>query len=84
MPNVVEFLAAAGRSAHWRDATGAMRSKLAVEAGLDAPLQEALLDGDRRRLETLLGQAANICCLIYAPQDDEREDDEPAPDQSEK
>jgi hypothetical protein len=67
-----------------RYATDETRSQRLIEAGIAAPLRDALLSGNSGLLETLLGQPANICCLIYAPQDDAPERDEPDQDQGEK
>jgi hypothetical protein len=73
--NVVDFLQRAGEDSQLRYAgCGGLEQALA-QTNIAAPLREALLKGDSTRLAALLGSRMDMCGVIYAPQDEEPEDD---------
>lgn len=73
MSNVIEFLERLGADARLRDASNHEIKEALDLAKIEPAQQAALLTGDGRALETLLGVKANSCCLIHAPDDDEDE-----------
>jgi len=73
--NVVDFLQRAGEDSQLRYAgCGGLEQALA-QTNIAAPLREALLKGDSTRLSALLGSRMDMCGVIFAPQDEEPEDD---------
>lgn len=71
MPNAIEFLERLGRDAHLRHASAEQLGTAFSNAATDPALLTAIMDEDMQTLQTLLGADTNVCCLIYAPEDDE-------------
>jgi hypothetical protein len=71
MSSVMDFLEEWGRDARLRYATGAELARAVARAPLDPFMRKALLAGDRRHLEFLIGACPNVCCLITVPRGDE-------------
>ena len=75
MSNVVDFLQRAGEDSQLRYAgCGGLEQALA-QTNIAAPLREALLKGDSAGLAALLGSRMDMCGIIYAPQDQEPDED---------
>jgi len=77
--NVIDFLQRLGQDADLRQATGKELELALTEAGIDPALRAALLVGDQRKLERLLGASTNVCAMISPgrkEEDEEEEDDE--------
>lgn len=89
MLDVLDFLEKMGRDARLRDASQADFERAVADAGLAPELQQALVAGDSRRLDVLLG-VRHVCGVMIPGKEDEdeeeRKDDEddrrqgPAPD----
>lgn len=62
MLNVIDFLERMGKNAHLRHASRKDLGLAMVDAQFDSELQAAILAGDQRRLEVLLG-VNNVCCV---------------------
>jgi hypothetical protein len=79
MSNVIDFLERLGTDAHLRNASDVELEQALVNAQIDPAVREAILAGDQRRLESLLGATTNVCCVVYAPirEDDDEESEEP-------
>ena len=79
MSNVIDVLEQLGRDARWRYATGDAVATALIQAGIEPPLQAAILGEDRALVESLVGASPNVCCMVNHPEDDEesREADEP-------
>lgn len=75
MLDVVDFLERLGGDASTRDAAPAEVERKFIEAGLGTALRMALVSGDRKELERLLGAKSNVCCIID-PAVEEDEDEE--------
>jgi hypothetical protein len=85
MSNAIEFLERLGSDAQLRYASAMALEQALAESNLEPHVREAILTGDRHRLESALGAKANVCCAIYAParEDDDRQGeagDEPQQD----
>ena len=74
MSNVVDFLEQMGRDAHLRHVTGFELEAALTRAGVEASLHAAILGGDQRLLESLVGASHPICCLINVPEEEETEE----------
>jgi hypothetical protein len=74
MSNVVDFLEQMGRDAHLRQVTGFELEAALTRAGIESSLRAAILGGDQRLLESLVGASHPICCLIHVPDDEDGED----------
>lgn len=89
MSNVIDFLERLGKDAQLRHAPDSALEQALINAQIDPAVREAILLRDQRRLEDLLGANANVCCVIYAPMQEEgdeedeekRQDDGEAPDE---
>lgn len=89
MLDIVDFLEHVGRDARLRDASQADMESAASDAGLNPELRQAVVAGDKARLEVLLG-SRNVCSVMIPGKEDdseeERKDDEddrqqgPSPD----
>jgi hypothetical protein len=86
MSNVIDFLEQMGRDAQWRHATGEAMQAALIQAGIEPPVQAAILGEDRGLLESLVGASPNICCMVNHPEEEEerREDDEEGEDEKKK
>lgn len=71
MSNVVEFLEKWGRDARLRYATGAEVVRTLAGTQIDPFVRKAIVGGDRRHLEFLVGAQPNVCCMIAVPRGDE-------------
>ena len=71
MSNIIEFLGQMGQDARLRYATGNELEQALTRAQIEPALRAAVLAGDRRRLEVLLGAAGNRFCGVYVPDGDE-------------
>jgi len=71
MSNIIEFLGQMGQDARLRYATGNELEQALTRAQIEPALRAAVLGGDRRRLEVLLGAAGNTFCGVYVPDGDE-------------
>jgi hypothetical protein len=77
MSNVIDFLECLGKDAQLRHASDPELEQALIRAQIDPAVREAILLRDQRRLESLLGATANVCCAIYAPvREDEPEEEE--------
>lgn len=90
MVDVIEFLERWGGEAKLRYAGAAELTHALTLAGIDPFVRKAILAANQRHLEFLLGARANVCCLIYSPdekedeEEEEREDDDPDEEQHEE
>jgi hypothetical protein len=71
---IIDFLEKLGHQAELRGASAVELEQALAEAGIEPHLWAAILDMNQSRFESLLGARANVCCLIYSP--DEKEDEE--------
>ena len=77
MSNVIDFLEQMGRDARLRyAASDEIRSNF-VSAQIDPALHAALLGGDSKRLEALLGARTDMCPIIFPVQEDEADTTQP-------
>jgi hypothetical protein len=86
MSNVIDLLERLGKDAQLRNASDGELEQVMIRASIDPAVREAILGRDQRRLEELLGAAANVCCMIFVPaqeEPEEQEDDDKEPDQEE-
>jgi hypothetical protein len=74
MSNVIDFLELMGQEPRLRYAPRGQLLEAMAGAAIEADLQSAILTGDGRALEALLGISASSCCLIHAPDEDEPEE----------
>lgn len=82
MSKVIEFLDAMGRDARLRHAGADVLVDALAQAQIDPALRDAVLSGDQRRLELLLGARTNVVCGFAPAQDDE--EPQKAPDDDEE
>jgi hypothetical protein len=75
--NVIDVLERLGQDARLSRASEDVLAQALEHSGLEPPAMQAILRGDRRGLEALLGVRANVCCLVYAPDEEPPEGDEP-------
>ena len=71
MSNFMEFLEQMGRDAQLRYATSNGLEQALMRAQIGPAARAAVLAGDRRQLEVLLGATGNTFCGIYVPDGDE-------------
>ena len=71
MSNFMEFLEKMGQDAQLRYATSHELQQALTRAQIDPAVGAAVLTGDRRQLEVLLGATANTFCGVIAPAGDE-------------
>jgi hypothetical protein len=70
MTDIIDFLERMGRDAGLRGATRAELAEVLVEAQVDPLVRKAVVAGDRRTLEHLLGAQPNVCCMTNYPEND--------------
>lgn len=70
MSNVIEFLEKMGREAQLRHASAAELATALNQQAVDPELHAAILAGDQRRLEAVLGARTNVICGM-APAEEE-------------
>jgi hypothetical protein len=73
--NVVDFLQRAGEDSQLRYAGGGGLEQALSQTNIAPALREALLKGDSARLAALLSSRMEMCGVIFAPQDEEPEDE---------
>jgi hypothetical protein len=71
---IIDFLEKIGREVGLRGASATELEEALAEAGIDPRLWTAILGMNQSQIESLLVAPANVCCLIYSP--DEKEDEE--------
>ena len=76
MLNVIDFLERMGRDAQLHSATGLEVEAALLEAGIEPGARAAILGGDQRLLESLVGASHNICCMINVPDEEEESEEE--------
>jgi hypothetical protein len=76
MSNVIDFLEHLGKDARLRHASDLDLEQALIRAQIDPAVREAILLRDQRRLESLLGTNANVCCLVYSPMREDDDEDE--------
>lgn len=76
MSNIIGFLEQMGRDARLRHATGLELEAALTEAGVEPDLWPAVLGGDQRLLESVIGASYNICCLVNVPEEEEESEEE--------
>ena len=76
MSNVIDFLERMGQDARLRDATESELDAALVQAGIEPALRTAMLGEDSHALESLLGVAPTLCCLIHKEDEEEEPDEE--------
>ena len=88
MSNVIDFLERFGQDADLHRASDEALAEALRNAGIEPAVQAAVLDGDQRTLEALLGANTNVCCMVYKEDEEEEEteeeddeDDEHEPDE---
>lgn len=86
MSNVIDFLERLGNDAQLRHASEVEIERAMTRAAIDPAVREAILAGDQRRLEALLGATPNVCCMIYSParEDDDESEDERKQDEDDE
>jgi hypothetical protein len=67
----MEFLEKMGQDARLRYATSNELEQALTRAQIEPAARAAVLAGDRRRLEVLLGATANTFCGVIVPEGDE-------------
>jgi hypothetical protein len=84
MSSVVDFLERLGSEARWRDASEDEIKLALADAGIDAPMCNAILTGNAANLQALLGQKPLMGEQVPSPEEvptdpdkeEEEEDDE--------
>jgi hypothetical protein len=71
MSNAIELLERLGRDARLRHASAEQLSAALSHAAIDSALRSAIMRKDQQALQLLLGADTNVCCLVYAPEEDE-------------
>jgi len=82
--NVIDFLERLGQDAQLRDATGEEIEAALLNAGIEPGLRAAILEGDQRALEALLGADTNVCCVVYKEDEEEEEEHEDEEEEEEE
>lgn len=72
MSNVIDFLERMGQDADLRHATGDQIAQTLSNANVSAELRAAIVDGDRAKIEMLLGAKANVCAIVFPVEEDNR------------
>ena len=82
MKNVTQVLASMGASAELQSPESV--AEFVNRSELSAEMQTALIEQDATTLERNLDICPDIVCIILAPEDDEPEETEDAPNEEEK
>jgi hypothetical protein len=82
--NVIDFLERLGQDAQLRDATGEEIEVALLNAGIEPDLRAAILEGDQRALEALLGADSNVCCVVYKEDEEEEEEEHEGEEEEEE
>jgi hypothetical protein len=72
MSDVIDFLERLGQDSTLRHATGEQLQ--GALSDVEPQLRAALMAGDRKVIEALVG-TNNVCCMIFAPLQEEEEGD---------
>jgi hypothetical protein len=75
MSNVIDFLEKWGQDAQLRHATSTELEQALLRAGIEPAERVAILGADRCRLESLLGARSRVVCAIWAPQEEEDQEE---------
>ena len=75
MANVIDFLEKLGQDSQLRHAASTEVDAALRRAGIDPAARTAILNSDRRALESLLGARSKIVCAIFAPEEEEEQED---------
>ena len=67
MSDIIDFLERMGRDSDLRYGSSATIDQAMQEAHISPELRAVLVRGDQTSLESLLGAATNVCCMIHAP-----------------
>jgi len=67
MSDLIDFLERMGSDSQLRFATQPGLEEALLHAGIAATARSAVLTGDQRRLESLIGVRHNVCNLINLP-----------------
>lgn len=67
MSNGIDFLERLGQDSGLRHAPEAVLERALSETHMIPELRAAILEGNQRMLETLLGAGSTVCCLVCAP-----------------
>src|SRR5690606_5363495 len=70
--NVVDLLERIGQSARLQALSGEQLAQELARAGIEPAVQAAIVQQRSRELEQLIGASSNVCCLVHAPQDEDR------------
>jgi hypothetical protein len=76
MSNLIDVIVAWGGDAQWRHATDEAREAALIQAGFAPEVRAAMLGTDQGVLESLLGAAHNICCMVNHPEEEQEEPEE--------
>jgi hypothetical protein len=82
MSDLIDFLERMGGDSQSRFVTGPGLEEALTRAGIAPTVRSAVLAGDQRRLESLIGASHNVCNLINFPdEEEEKEGDEEKEDE---
>lgn len=84
MSKVIDFLERLGRDVQLRHATGTELEQALAAADIEPAMREAILGGDRLRLEALLEMIPNVCCGLHPAREDEEEEQSEDEDQDDR
>jgi hypothetical protein len=76
MSNVIDFLEKWGQDSQLRYATSAELEQALLRAGIEPAGRAAIFGADRCALESLLGARSRVVCAIYAPEEEEVEEED--------
>lgn len=76
MSSIIGFLERMGRDSQLRHAGEAELAQALQDAGIEPMLSSTVVCGDLATLEATLHVDRTLCCLIYAPLDDDKEEKE--------
>jgi hypothetical protein len=77
MADVIDFLERMGQDAALRHASEAVLEQAMRDAQMAPRQRAALLSGDRAEIEAAIGADGNVCCAVFAPEQEEKESQEP-------
>lgn len=76
MSSIIGFLERMGRDSQFRHASQEDLAQALNEAGIERMMSRAILCGDLATLQAELYIDRTLCCLIYSPLDDDKEEEE--------
>ena len=83
MSEVIDFLEKVGQDARLRYAGTPELAKALAESSVTPAERLALLAGDGKGLEALVGAQANVCCIVAPGKEEEEEEEEEEDDEEE-